>query len=218
VRFRVIGSISLNMVWPTTWRAPLPFDARDLVNQGKQLGDIMTVRSGQATGQRNAVGIGEHMVLASQFAPIRGIWAGFFTAARSTYRGAIHQSAIPVDLVSRLEFGEQRLENPLPNPSLLPLAKATQAGVPGGKVRRGRKPPPRDPGSQDEKDAGDNPTRVRRLAPRELDITILRGARDQWLEAFPKAVRQNRLSHEEGLRRGLPQTPADDMPNGHGNG
>jgi len=70
----------------------------------------MTVGPGQGNGQRDAVGVGEQMVLASQFTPIRGIWAGFFTATGSAQRGAIHESTIPIDLVGSLEFREQGLE------------------------------------------------------------------------------------------------------------
>src|SRR5258708_412945 len=100
------------------------------------------------------------MVLASQFAPIRGIWAGFCASAGCAHRGAIHEGAIPIDLVGCLEFRQQCFENALPNPGLLPLAKATQARVSGRKIARGREPAPRDTRPQDKKNAGDNSARL----------------------------------------------------------
>jgi len=55
---------------------------RDAVEQRKQLGNIVPVRPGKEDRQRDAVGIGEQMVLAAELAPIRGIWASFLASAR----------------------------------------------------------------------------------------------------------------------------------------
>src|SRR5438128_760499 len=129
------------------------------------------------------------MMLASQFAPIRGIGAGFFASTGSTQRGAIHESAIPIDLVGCLEFRKHRFKNTLPNPGFLPLAKATQARVSGGKITGGREPPPRDTRSQDEENAGDNSAGLTRFSSSELDIAFLLGLGDQGLQAFPEAIR-----------------------------
>jgi len=54
---------------------------RDAVEQWKQLGNIVPVRSGKEDRQRDAVGIGKQMVLAAELAPIRGIWASFLASA-----------------------------------------------------------------------------------------------------------------------------------------
>jgi len=139
------------------------------------------------------------MVLASQFAPIRGIWAGFLTSARGTHRRAIYESAIPVDPVSCLEFRQQPLKNALPNPRFLPLPKAAQAGVSGGEITGGRKPPPRNTRPQDEKDTCDNPPGVSGLSASELHTAVFLRLGDQRLKAFPKVVGQNRFGHEEDL-------------------
>jgi hypothetical protein len=188
VRLGIVRSISLKLIWSATRSAALPFDAWNPVEQREQLGHIMTVGPGQGDGQGDPVGVGEQMVLAAQFAPIRGIWAGFFTSTRSTQRGAIHESAIPIDLVSGLEFRKQGFENTLPNPGLLPLAKAAQARVSGGKVTGGREPTPRDTRPQDEENAGNNPSRLGRLSPGELNTAVLLRLGDQRLKAFPKVV------------------------------
>src|ERR1051325_2350319 len=118
MRFRIVGSISLNMVWPATRSAAFAFDARNFVDQREQLGDIMTISSSQGNSQGDAVSIGKQMLLASQFAPIRGIWAGFFTSTGGTQGRAIDECAIPIDLVLSLEFRKQRLKDTLPKPRL----------------------------------------------------------------------------------------------------
>jgi hypothetical protein len=145
------------------------------------------------------VGIGEQMVFAAQFAPIRGIWAGFVASAGSPQRGAIHQSALPIDLVGCLEFREQEFEKALPNPCLLPLPKVAQAGVSRGKIARGRKATPRDTRPQDEEDAGNDLSEVTGLSSRKLNMTILPGLGKQRFQAFPKVVGQNRFGHEKDL-------------------
>jgi len=128
MRLGIISSVSLNMLWPAARSAALAFDPWNLVDQGEQLGNIMTIGSGQGNGQGDAVGIGKQMVFASQFASIRGIWAGFFTSTGSTERSAIHESAIPIDLVGGLKFRKQGFENMLPNAStILTFALSTFA-------------------------------------------------------------------------------------------
>lgn len=84
------------------------------------------------------------MVLASQFAPIRGIWPGFCASARRSNRGAVDQPAIPIDLVGCLEFRKQIFKDVLPDTRFLPLPKITPAGLSAGKVAGRRKPSPRD--------------------------------------------------------------------------
>src|SRR5712671_1478242 len=115
----------------------------------------MTVRPGQRSGQRNAVRIGKQMMLAAQFAPIRGIWAGFLASARSAHRGTVDKNAIPIDFVTCLEFREQLLEETLPDACLLPAPQMAQTGEPRGKSARGRKGPPRNTGLQDKQNARD---------------------------------------------------------------
>ena len=138
-------------------------------------------------------------MLASQFAPIRGIWAGFCASAGGSHRGAIHKSAIPIDLVSCLEFREQNFKKALPNPRFLPLSQTTQAGVSGGKITGGRKPSPRDTRAQDEKDARDNPPKFTRLSSSELTMAVLLWLGDQRLQALPKLIGQNWAGHDEDL-------------------
>jgi hypothetical protein len=153
------------------------------------------------------------MVLAPQLAPIRGIGAGCFASARSADRGAIHESAIPIDLVGGLEFREQNFANALPDPRFLPLPKAAQARVSGRKITGGRKGPPRDARLQDEKDAAKNPPGLTRLSSSELHLAVFLGLGDPRFQAFPKLIGQKRLGPEEDLLLRSSSKPADGVPN-----
>jgi hypothetical protein len=199
VRFGIIRSISLQVLGPATWSAALPFNAWNLVEQREQLSDIMTIGTGQGNGQGNAARVGEQMVFTAQFAPICGIWAGFFTPTRRSHRGAVYESAIPIDLVGGLEFCKQAFENTLPNSGPLPLTKAAQAGVAGRKIAGSREPTPRDTGSQDEENAGDNPPWLTWLSTSELNRAARLGPGYQRFQAFPEVIGQNWLTHEEDL-------------------
>jgi len=211
--FGIISAVTLHVIGPKAWRTPLSFDMRDLVEQRQQLGNIVTVRLGKDTGQGDAVGIGEQMVLASQFPPIRGIWASFCASARCAHRGAVHERAIPIDLVGCLEFRKQLFENALPNACLLPLSKTALAGLSGGEIAGCGKPPPWNTRPQHEEDTRKNPAWLTRFPSRELDMTVPLGFRDQWFQTFPETIRQNGAGHSEDLLCGLRQIPADAVPN-----
>src|SRR5947209_10515511 len=139
------------------------------------------------------------MVLASQFAPIRRIWAGFCASARGAHRGAIHERAIPIDLVRCLEFCKQHFEELLPNACLLPLPKTAPAGLSAGKIGGCRKPAPGNARPENEEDAGKHPARLSRFSSRELHMPVLLWLRDPRFQTFPKIIRQNRTGHTEDL-------------------
>ncbi len=88
----VISTVSLNVFGSMSWSTDFPAHMRNLIDQRKQLRNIVTIRSCQDRCQRNALSIGQEMVFTARFAPIRGIWAGFLAPARSTHGRAIHQS------------------------------------------------------------------------------------------------------------------------------
>jgi hypothetical protein len=69
----VVGTVSLNSVRPMAWSATLASHWRNCFYQGQQLGNIVTVGTGQNGGQGDSLGIGDHVVLAARFAPVRGI-------------------------------------------------------------------------------------------------------------------------------------------------
>ena len=77
VGFRVIGSVSLNLIRPPAGTSPLPPKRRNGLHQGEQLGHVMSVRSGENSRQGNPLGIGNDMMLATQLASVGGIGSGF---------------------------------------------------------------------------------------------------------------------------------------------
>jgi hypothetical protein len=172
---------------------------RDLVDQRYQLSDIVPVRFGQNNRQRDAVGIRDQMMLASQFAPIRGIWASFVSTTGGSDRGAIHDCAIPIDLVSRLEISEQRFKNALPDSGTMPSSQVTQAGVPGGEVGGRWERPPRNARTKHEQDAREDASWVARLPPRKLDMAIPPRLGEEAFDALPQVIGENRSGHDEDL-------------------
>src|SRR5216684_7560435 len=131
------------------------------------------------------------MVLASQFAPICGIWAGFCASAGCAHRSAIHECAIPIDLVRCLEFRKQHFEYALPNTCFLPLPKIAPAGLSAGEIAGRRKPAPGNARPENEEDTGKHPARLSRSSSRELHMPVLLWFRDPRFQTFPEIIRQN---------------------------
>jgi hypothetical protein len=69
-----IGTISLHGGGTLARSTPLATDGGHPQHQGLQLPAVMHVGSGQLHTQRNALGIGEKMMLAARFAAIRRVW------------------------------------------------------------------------------------------------------------------------------------------------
>ena len=77
VGFRVISSVSLNLVWSPAWTSYLAPNGRNGFHQGQQLSYIMTVSARQDGGQRDPLGVGNQVVLAPRLAPVSGIGPSF---------------------------------------------------------------------------------------------------------------------------------------------
>jgi len=73
---RVIGPVPVQAFGTAARWTRLATDGRDGGDQGKQLVDVVLVGRRHLRRQGNAVGIGDDMVLAARFAPIRRIGAG----------------------------------------------------------------------------------------------------------------------------------------------
>ncbi len=78
MRFRVISTVSLNLLRPATWASSLATNWGNSLNQGHQLGHIVTVGPGQDSCQRNSFSVCNHVMLASRFTPICRIGPCFF--------------------------------------------------------------------------------------------------------------------------------------------
>ncbi len=77
MRFRVISSVSLNLVWSPAWTSSLAPNWRNGLHQGQQLGHIVTIGSRQDGGQRDPLGVGNQVVFAPRLAPVGGIGPSF---------------------------------------------------------------------------------------------------------------------------------------------
>jgi len=73
MRLRVIGSVTLDALRTATWSPRFASYRRYGINQRKQLGHVMPIGCRKSRCQRNALGIGEHMVFRALFAAIRRI-------------------------------------------------------------------------------------------------------------------------------------------------
>lgn len=211
MEFGVIRSISLDVLGAETWSTAFSFYVGYLVDQREQLSNVMTVRLSQDDRQWNAIAVSEQMVLASRFAPIRGIWARFCASTRSTKRRAIYQGTIPIDPMGRLQFGQQGFKDALPDARAVPASEVTQASVTGRKVRGGGEPAPGNPRAEHEKNACENAPGLARLSSGELHMAVLPWFGKERLDTLPQFVGQNGAGHDEDPR-GLRHSPADGVP------
>jgi hypothetical protein len=79
---RIIASIPLHTVRPTSRAPTLASHGRDSLQQGQQLGHIVPMRAGHQRRQGNALGIREHMMLTAALPAIGGTGTGFFPHRR----------------------------------------------------------------------------------------------------------------------------------------
>ena len=79
MRLRVVGAISLHSARPFAGATPFAADRRNRLDQGQQLRNIVSVRTGHRGRQRNAARVGNQMMLAARFPAIRGAWSCFFS-------------------------------------------------------------------------------------------------------------------------------------------
>jgi len=201
VRLGVVSPIPLNVLRSAARCTAPSAHPRDLVEQRQQLGDVMAVGPGQDARQRDPSAVGEQMVLASQFAPIRWIWAGFCASTRGAQRGAIHEGPIPVNLVLLLKLGQQGLEQALPDPGLMPPLQSPPTGVSRGEITGRREPAPGDARPQYEENAVENAPSVAGLSSGILHMAVLSRLGNQRLKAVSQFVRENNRGHTEDLKR-----------------
>lgn len=76
--FRVVSPIGLNDIRFGLRMTDFSRNLRDGINQGNQFGNVVSVCASQVDNQRNALCIGQDVMLTPQFPSIRGIGARFF--------------------------------------------------------------------------------------------------------------------------------------------
>src|SRR5262245_58208905 len=103
------------------------------------------------------------MVLAARFAPIRGIWARIFAPSRRFGEGSVDQSAVPIDLVRPVQFGQQQGVQLDPDAGSVPKLQVVTAGLAATTPKFGWQVVPGNTGLEDEQDAGKNLSGAQRL-------------------------------------------------------
>jgi hypothetical protein len=73
---RIVGSVTLHAIGTATRPTGFAGHSRNGVDEGKQLGHIVAIGCREPRCQRDAVGIGEHVMLRALFPTIRGIGPG----------------------------------------------------------------------------------------------------------------------------------------------
>jgi hypothetical protein len=70
MRLRVVAAVSEEHSWSASRSSDDSPDRRDRLNERQQLGDVMCVGPGEQAGEREAVGVGDQVVLAAELAPV----------------------------------------------------------------------------------------------------------------------------------------------------
>lgn len=125
---RIVGSVRLDPLRVLAWWSGFSTYRWNVVYQRQEFIHIMHVGRGQDQYQRHAPSIGEQVMLAAGFTPIRGIWARFGATAHSAEHGAIHNRPRPIDFVSPVQLGQQPFVQMLPHTVGLPITQSTPTG------------------------------------------------------------------------------------------
>lgn len=76
-----VAPVTLNDSRFVQGASPLASNVRNGLDQCVELGNVVTIRSGQDDRERNALRVDDEVVFAAELAPVRGIRAGFFPAS-----------------------------------------------------------------------------------------------------------------------------------------
>lgn len=163
-RLRVVAAVALESVGLLARWAGLAADRRDRGQKLQHRHHVRHVGGGEDHGERDAVRIGEHVVLAAGFAAIRGVLASVLAAFGGLGEGAVDDGPRPIDEVRRVEFGQKQGVKLLPDADGVPVPQIFAAGLAAAPTEFGRQIVPGNAGLEDEEDAGENATTIERLA------------------------------------------------------
>jgi hypothetical protein len=183
--FGVIGAISLQPFWFLARVSTPSANSWDTLHQGQQLRDLMSISARQPDRKWHAAALHQQMVFATQFAPIRRIFAGFLASVARSDSGAIDHPPLPIELPLGLQLRQDALPQPVPDAPLVPLHESAPAGMARRKIPRRRKGFPRDAGLENKNDSCHHLSRGSRPSSCRLPIPSLFIPRKQWLNAVP---------------------------------
>src|SRR5215207_6690796 len=106
VRLAVIGAVALHLLRPPARPPALAPDGRDTLDQRQQLRDVVAVRPRQTQRERDASALDQQVVLAAEFAPIYGAFAGLLASMTGPDAGTVNHGSLPRELPRGLKFRE----------------------------------------------------------------------------------------------------------------
>src|SRR5690349_17312635 len=112
------------------------------------------------------------MVLAAEFAAIRGIGAGILATFGRLGEAGINQSAAPVDPVGAIKFCQEHGMQLDPNAGLVPNLQVMSTRLAAAVAQVGRQIIPSNPRLKDKENAGENLAVVERFASGKAEATL----------------------------------------------
>jgi hypothetical protein len=88
----VVAAVGEEGVGSAAWSSALAPQGRDRFDEREQLGDVGLVGAGEQAGERDAVGVGDQVVLGACLGPVDRTWPGL-AAPRSARSVAESQTA-----------------------------------------------------------------------------------------------------------------------------
>ena len=76
VRLGVVAAVGKECIRSAPWSSAFAGYGRDRLDEREQLGDVVAVGGGEQAGERDAVGVGDQVVLAAGATAIDGVGAG----------------------------------------------------------------------------------------------------------------------------------------------
>jgi hypothetical protein len=100
VRLGVVGAVGKNCQRSSAWASALPAHGRDRLDERQELGDVVAVGAREQAGERDAVGVGDQVVLAAGSAAVDGARSGL-TAPKSARKEKEEESQTAREKSSR---------------------------------------------------------------------------------------------------------------------
>ena len=198
----VVRLVGMELRRTTARSTPRPTNRADRVEEVAKLLRVVFVCSGQLRRcQRNTSPVDNHMVLRARLGSVGRIRTRGRSSLKRAHARSIERRTRPVDLAFASELVLQHLENPLPDPSLLPIAEPAPTCHATSTAKLPRKVLPRNPRPENEQDAGERLAMGNRLA-----TAVLRSFRRKVRgDEVPELLADERACHADLLPRNAPK-------------